>query len=138
MGFITAFHTLSKEGTHCVSCARTEGPNSLVDQDLIGVCHMHTYVHRKIHRHLNSHVHTRNTVNSSDKIAFSDSLRHQWVGCFTQCDLLKFRTTILPCHHRHVCTVSLFLDVVGPVSKSSLLETFQGWVCVFSEKELVP
>ena len=58
-----------------------EGHNSLVDQDLIGVCHIHTYVHRKIHRHINSRAHTRNTVNSPDKIAFSDSFRHQRVGC---------------------------------------------------------
>jgi hypothetical protein len=45
-----------------------EGRNSLVDQDLIGVCHMHTYVYKKIPRHMKFRAHTRNTSNSSDKI----------------------------------------------------------------------
>ena len=47
-----------------------EGHNLLVAQDLIGVCHIHTYVHRKIRRPMNSRAHTRNTANSSEKIAF--------------------------------------------------------------------
>jgi hypothetical protein len=54
-----------------------EGRNWLVDQDLIGVCHMHTYVHKKIPRHMKLRAHTRNTTNSSGKIAFSDSLKRQ-------------------------------------------------------------
>ncbi len=60
----------------------TEGRNWLVVQDLVGVCHMHTCVPKKIPRQMNFRVYTRSTVNSSDKIAFSDSLEHQWHWCF--------------------------------------------------------
>jgi hypothetical protein len=54
-----------------------EGRNWLVAQDLIGACHMHTCVHKKIPRHMKLRVHTRNTANSRVKSAFSGSLERQ-------------------------------------------------------------
>ncbi len=51
------------------------GRNWLVTQDLIGACHMHTCVHKKIPRHMKLRVHTRDTVNSSGQSAFSGSLQ---------------------------------------------------------------
>jgi hypothetical protein len=38
---------------------------------------MHTYVHKKILRHMKLRAHTRNTVNSSGKRAFSGSLKRE-------------------------------------------------------------
>jgi hypothetical protein len=64
-----------------------EGHKWLVVQDLIGVCHMHTYVHKKIPRHMNFRSHTRNTAKSSDEIAFSGSLQRQWDGTFAHCEV---------------------------------------------------
>ncbi len=62
-----------------------EGRNWLVAQDLIGACHMHTCVHKKIPRHMKLCAHTRNTTNSPVKIAFSASLQRQRDASFSHC-----------------------------------------------------
>jgi hypothetical protein len=51
-----------------------EGRNWIVDQDLIGACHMYTYVYKKIPRRMKLRAQTRNTANSSGKNASSTSL----------------------------------------------------------------
>jgi hypothetical protein len=61
------------------------GRNWLVAQDLIGACHMHTCVHKKIPRHMKLCAHTRNTTNSPDKSAFSASLQRQRDASFAHC-----------------------------------------------------
>jgi len=61
------------------------GRNWLVAQDLIGACHMHTCVHKKIPRHMKLRAHTRNTANSSGKSAFSGSLQRQRDASFAHC-----------------------------------------------------
>jgi hypothetical protein len=87
-------HVACTDVSHLVSwtCPYTrprvhrEGRNWFVDQDLIGVCHMHTYVHIKIPRHMKLRAHTRNTANSPDKSAFSDSLQRQRDTSFSLCE----------------------------------------------------
>ena len=54
-------------------------------QDLIGACHMHTCVHKKIPRHMKLRAHTRNTANSPGKSAFSSSLQRQRDASFAHC-----------------------------------------------------
>ena len=50
-----------------------EGRNSLVDQVLIGACHMQTYRNKKACSHMNLRAHTRNEARSPEKHAFLDS-----------------------------------------------------------------
>ena len=54
----------------------TPSLNSLAVQDLIGVCHIQTYVNKKVYRHMNLLPHIRNTVKSPDK-------KNHVVGFFT-------------------------------------------------------
>jgi len=61
------------------------GRNWLVAQDLIGACHMHTCVHKKIPRHMKLRAHSRNTANSPVKSAFSVSLQRQRDASFAHC-----------------------------------------------------
>jgi hypothetical protein len=86
-----------------------EGRNWLVDQDLIGVCHMHTCVHKKIPRHMKLRAHTRNTANSPGKSAFSGSLQRQRDASFAHCE----------CHN---CRVSLQATVTYPSSTARELQ----------------
>jgi hypothetical protein len=53
---------------------------------VIGVCHMQTYVNKKVWRHMDLRAHIRNTGTSSDKIAFSGSLRHKRDASFAHCE----------------------------------------------------
>ena len=61
------------------------GRNWLVAQDLIGACHMHTCVYKKIPRHMKLRAHPRNTANSPGKSAFSSSLQRQRDASFAHC-----------------------------------------------------
>lgn len=61
------------------------GRNWLVAQDLIGACHMHTFVHKKIPRHMKLRAHTRDTANSPGKSAFSGSLQRKRDASFAHC-----------------------------------------------------
>ena len=61
------------------------GRNWIVAQDLIGACHMHTCVHKKIPRHMKLRAHTRNTANSPGKSAFSGSVQRQRDASFAHC-----------------------------------------------------
>ncbi len=56
---------------------RKEGRNSLVDQILVGVCHMQTYENKKACSHMNLRAHTRNEARSPEKRAFLDSSHDQ-------------------------------------------------------------
>jgi hypothetical protein len=82
-----------------------DGRHSLVDQDVVGVCHMKTCVNEKVYRHMTLCVYIRNTETSPDKITFSDSWRHKWGGSFAHCEVW----TVL----QHVCLCRrLWRDVV--------------------------
>jgi hypothetical protein len=59
--------------------------NWLVAQDLIGTCHIHTCVHKKIPRHMKLRAHTRDTVNSPGKSTFSGSLQRKRDASFAHC-----------------------------------------------------
>jgi hypothetical protein len=60
-----------------------EGRNSLVDQVLIRVFHMKTYVNKKAWSHMNLRAHTRNETRSPEKHVFLDSSHGQCDECFT-------------------------------------------------------
>jgi hypothetical protein len=64
------------------------GRNWLVDQEIIGACHMDTCVHKKIPRHMKLRAHTRDTANSPDKSAFSGSLQRKRDASFTHCQVI--------------------------------------------------
>ena len=57
-----------------------EGRNSLVDQVLIGVCDMQTYVNKKAYIRMNLRAHTRNEARSPEKSALLDSSHDQLQG----------------------------------------------------------
>jgi hypothetical protein len=64
-----------------------EGRNWIVTQDLIVVCHIHTYAHKKILRHMKLRAHTRNTAKSPVKNAFSVSFQRQGDASFAHCQV---------------------------------------------------
>jgi hypothetical protein len=125
-------------------CVHREGHNWIVAQDLIGVCHMHTYVHKKIIRHMKLRAHTRNTANCS------------------LCLYRRFRPHVVPTHYCLTPVITVSWSSVPPsflafivvlvlfrgflmvriclkkISKSLLLVTLKNWMYVSHEKELVP
>jgi hypothetical protein len=65
----------------------TEGHNSLVDQVLIGSCHMQTYENKKEYSHINLRSHTRNETRSPVKNKFLDSSYDQSGDSFTDVEV---------------------------------------------------
>jgi hypothetical protein len=63
-----------------------EGHDSLVDQVLIVVWHIQTYVNKKVWCHMNFCTHTRSEARSPEKPTFLDSSHDQWVEGFTNAE----------------------------------------------------
>ncbi len=66
---------------HTVPCVR--GRDLVGVQDVLGSCHIRTYVHKKTSIVMNFRAHTRNRANCPGKHTFCDSSQHHWEDGFT-------------------------------------------------------